>query len=675
MKRSPNAVIYLLFMVLSLLFQELVIHQFLGVAKSLWLYPFSLILPVFCFGILLRLSPSKRKVFGDLYHLLLVVYFVSQFLYYRFFKSFYTFSMLGHAGQLVQFTGDAFTLFLNNLLTVFLLFQPLLLYAFIFRKKLLSLPSSRGMANHMNASSLLLLFCLHLIMGQLPDCVGSPYELYHLHSSMVDSTREFGLIPALGIDIRQKVFGYKAPSSYLDKSIQAELPQEKKSIHIQPKKEALLLTPSEEETLPLPIETVVLPKATSSPQILDLDFSSLSKTRENSTIAELDLYFNQVEPSYTNKYTGLFKDYNLIFITAESFWSPAVDKVRTPTLYKMVHEGVYLKNFYNPLWTASTSDGEYMGLVGLLPKEGVWSVLHASAKTMPQALGWRLKMSGYNTFAYHNHDFSYYDRHESHPHLGYDYKGLGSGVEVKPTWPESDLEMMEVTMDEFISKEPFHVYYLTVSGHSGYSYSSNAMAIKNKAYVEDLDLSEEAASYLAANMELEHALSYMMNKLEEKGLAEKTLIVLNPDHYPYPLSEGAQNELIGEPQWEMDRFRSTAIIYAKGMKPITVEKPVSSLDLLPTAYNLLGLSYDSRLLMGRDIFSDDSLVIFYNRSWITDLGFYDARSGLFTPNTKQEVDEDYVEKINQEVREKFYYSTLLLDEDYYSYLPEKAFLP
>ena len=125
----------------------------------------------------------------------------------------------------------------------------------------------------------------------------------------------------------------------------------------------------------------------------------------------------------------------------------------------------------------------------------------------------------------------------------------------------------------------------------------------------------------------------------------------------------------------MERYRSTAIIYAKGMKPITIEKPVSSLDLLPTVYNLLGLNYDSRLLMGRDIFSDESLVVFYNRSWMSELGFYDARSGRFTPTTKQQIDEDYVEKINQEVREKFYYSALLLDEDYFSYLPEKAFLP
>lgn len=235
-----------------------------------------------------------------------------------------------------------------------------------------------------------------------------------------------------------------------------------------------------------------------------------------------------------------------------------------------------------------------------------------------------MKAQGYSCYAYHNHYYTYYDRHESHPNLGYDYKGLGSGVEVEEQWPESDLEMMEVTMEEYIDREPFHVYYLTVSGHSGYSFSGNAMASKNKDYVEELDLSEEAASFLAANMELEHALGYLLKKLEEKGIASRTLIVLNPDHIPYALSEGALEELAGKFHREIDRYKSHGIIYAPGMEGISIEKPVSSVDLLPTIYNLLGISYDSRLLTGRDVFSEEGLVIFYNRSWISEKGYYDS---------------------------------------------------
>ena len=41
--------------------------------------------------------------------------------------------------------------------------------------------------------------------------------------------------------------------------------------------------------------------------------------------------------------------------------------------------------------------------------------------------------------------------------------------------------------------------------------------------------------YLAAQQELEYALAYMMEQLEEAGVLDNTLIVLTNDHYPYPL--------------------------------------------------------------------------------------------------------------------------------------------
>ena len=106
----------------------------------------------------------------------------------------------------------------------------------------------------------------------------------------------------------------------------------------------------------------------------------------------------------------------------------------------------------------------------------------------------------------------------SHPNLGYDYKGLGNGLEVKETWPESDLEMMQVTLPEYINHEPFHVYYMTVSGHLLYTFSGNYIANKNKELVEHLPYSDEAKAYLATQIELDRALAYLLEQLEEAGV-------------------------------------------------------------------------------------------------------------------------------------------------------------
>ena len=70
----------------------------------------------------------------------------------------------------------------------------------------------------------------------------------------------------------------------------------------------------------------------------------------------------------------IFKGKNLIFITAESFSDMAIDPEYTPTLYKLKTEGYNFTNFYNPIWGVSTLDGEYVNLLSLVPKPGVWSM-------------------------------------------------------------------------------------------------------------------------------------------------------------------------------------------------------------------------------------------------------------------------------------------------------------
>ena len=137
---------------------------------------------------------------------------------------------------------------------------------------------------------------------------------------------------------------------------------------------------------------------------------------------------------------------------------------------------------------------------------------------MPFVLGNQLKKLGYKTVAYHNHTFDYYRRDVSHPNMGYDYKGVGNGLKVKETWPESDLEMMEVTIPEYIDNEPFHAYYMTVSGHLQYSFTGNYIAHKNKNLVKNLPYSEQAKAYIATQIELDRALEHLLNKLRKKGL-------------------------------------------------------------------------------------------------------------------------------------------------------------
>ena len=183
-------------------------------------------------------------------------------------------------------------------------------------------------------------------------------------------------------------------------------------------------------------------------------------------------YFSSLPPTYKNEYTGKYKGYNLILITAESFSPYAIHKDVTPTLYKMANEGYKFTNFYNPIWEVSTLDGEYVACTGLLPKRNIWSFYKSGSNSMPFVMGNQLNKLGYKTMAYHNHTYDYYERQISHPNMGYEYKGIGNGLELSNAWPRSDLEMLEKTIPEYIDHEPFHTYYMTVSGHMQYNFSA-----------------------------------------------------------------------------------------------------------------------------------------------------------------------------------------------------------
>jgi phosphoglycerol transferase MdoB-like AlkP superfamily enzyme len=252
--------------------------------------------------------------------------------------------------------------------------------------------------------------------------------------------------------------------------------------------------------------------------------------------------------------------------------------------------------------------------------------------------------------------------------MGYDYKGIGNGLEVRRVWPASDLEMMEVTVDEYINNEPFHAYYMTVSGHLQYNFIGNNMAMKNRKLVEHLPLSTQAKAYLATQIELDRALEYLLERLEEAGIAERTLIVMSTDHYPYGLEHDTIDELSGfYVDRDFDIHKSPLVMYVKGMEPKRIDDPAWGIDIIPTISNLMGLEFDSRLLMGRDIFSDsEPLVFFRNMSFITDKGRYNARTRKFIPNEGVEVDDDYVERISRIIQNKIYFSRLILENDYYS---------
>jgi len=374
---------------------------------------------------------------------------------------------------------------------------------------------------------------------------------------------------------------------------------------------------------------------------------------KNPRMLALHEYFDSLEPTPQNEKTGIFYGYNLITISAEAFTSYAIDPERTPTLYKMQHDGIYFENFYS-VYGGGTIAGELSLITGLDPRGGHGWCNRAAKKYLPFSFAEQYNLLGIQPYAYHNGTLTFYDRNIQFPDLGYIFNAGKRGLNFQgPGWHFSDTKLIELTIDNHIHDDQFYIHYMTLCGHSPYSNEENAIARNNRDAVSNLSYSPRVKAYLATQMELEYAMTYLLERLEEAGIAERTLIVLTSDHYPYGLTYSETQELAGH------RFTSSfglhknaCFIYVKGMEPEVVTAPSFTPDIVPTVSNMLGLQYDSRLLPGRDVFSDEKPLIFFNSGFMTENGYYEKSRGRFTLYEGMEVPEGYVSEISDIVNKR-----------------------
>ncbi len=578
-----------------------------------------------------------------------ITIFIISFIYalqlciYKMFGFYFDLSLLSATDQVASFAGDGLKLILENIVGVIVLFLPFIILLIFIRR--ISIHKNDVKINIIKLISLVVVYLVFIgalyIKG---NGINSAKELYFNVNNNELNIRKFGVLNAFRIDVKRSIFGF---------DVKLNIPDD----YVDPDKD----DDEEDEELEIVYEY----------NNLDIDFDSLIASESNSTIKMMHEYFKNESGTLQNEYTKYFEGKNLILFMAESFNEIAVREDITPTLYKLVNSGFKFNNFYTPT-ISSTIGGEFQELTGLVAASGFLSPWKSGENYYPFGVATAFQNLGYNTYAYHNHTYTFQSRHKYLAALGFDnYMGCRNGLENEINcnqWPESDVEMIEATFDDYIANEnPFMVYYVTVSGHGDYGFNYSAMARKHKDDVANLNYSEKPLSYLAAQIELDQALELLIKKLDEAGELEDTVIALVGDHYPYYLSLDEVNEIAS---YEKDNVveinRSNFILWNSEMETVEIEKVGSQIDVLPTIYNLFGLEYDSRLIIGKDILSTEpGLAIFGNSSWVSDKGTYFASSGEFVSRDGVTVDDDYIRYMNSIVSNKITMSRNIMKYDYY----------
>lgn len=637
MKKKINIFYWWVFWILFLeyIYRIFIIKDFLNintlivtVFSFIFITLFSFVTNVFC--------EKANKIITVFLTIIITFFTLAQIVYYNFYNSIFSFySLTTGTGQVLHFWSMIVEVIVRIWYIFALILIPVILFI-IFNNKIFEYKRNKGI--------ILYTFIIGLIVSMLSSYVlikkydkGQLYSLnnliYKTHAPML-TINKTGLLTMEVIDIYRYFFGFE---------------------------ENFDIKKDEVKNVSKKIEY----------NKLDIDFDKLIEESNDETIKSMHEYFSSLTPSEKNKYTGMFKGKNLIFITAEAFDTIAIDENITPTLYKIANNGFIFNNYYQPLYPVSTSDGEYMNVMSLIPKEGVWSFYKTSKNYMPFGIGNMFKKLDYNTYGFHNHNYNYYHREKSHTNIGLTYYGCGNGLEKKMNckhWPNSDFEMIKATTPYYLNDDkPFMTYYMTVSGHLNYNFSGNNMASRNKSKVKNLNYKDSIKAYYATQIEFDKAIEELLNELEESGKLDDTLIVIAPDHYPYGLTTKDMNTVSRIDRTDkFENYHTSLIMYNPKIENKVVDKVISGIDILPTIYNLFGIDYDSRLLMGSDIFSNtEHIVILSDRSFITSKGKYNSITGEFSnPN----VSKEYIDNINKIINEKFKMSSLILEKDYYKEL-------
>ena len=626
-----------LYILLSLIYMDLVFNLF---AYDNYLKTSVINMTLFAvlnaFIILILTSIFSKKVNKIITYVIYGFMWFWYSLYYIFYKVFITpfsIALFRQSDQTLKFGKNIIISILQNIHIVILFLIPLILLI-VFKKKI---NYDKSKLKDIGAYiCLFIISCSIYVLNIFVQKreVGGIYNLYFETNNVSLNIERLGVPAAIYLDVYRCIFGINEK-----------------------------------------IELVNLPQEDDDTELFEYDYNKTDINFDGGSgdIARINQFMNNETGSRKNKYTGMFKGKNLVFVVAESFNEIAVRKDLTPTLYKLVHEGFDFENFYTSN-NLSTIGGEFQALTGLYADNTILSSWRGGRAYYPYGLGIVFKNLGYNTYAYHDNSAYYQDRNVYLKSQGFDnYKGCYNGLEKLincEQWPQSDVEMINATVGDYInSDKPFATYYMTVSGHFYYTYGGNAIANKNKDLVKDLDYPEEIKGYLATQMELDKALEILMSKLEEANKLDDTVIVLLADHYPYNLPIDYINMLSDYKRDTLIEANSNSlIIYNSKMKSVKVDKVGMSIDVIPTVYNLFGIDYDSRLIMGKDILStSEGIAIFKDKSWITNKGTYYASTSKFVPKVDT-VDEDYVATINSVVSNRLAISRMIVENNYYKYI-------
>ncbi|MDY5873584.1 MAG: sulfatase-like hydrolase/transferase [Bacilli bacterium] len=407
----------------------------------------------------------------------------------------------------------------------------------------------------------------------------------------------------------------------------------------------------------------------------DTAWDALQETETNKDYKTLNSYFMSKEITSKNDYTGMFKGKNLIVLMIESGSNVLKNYPEYfPNFAKLYNNGWSWENAFSPRNSCSTGNNEMTGITSLYTINNTCTINTYKDNTYYESLFNLFNRANYHTSSYHDYTDHFYYRSIYHPNMGsqnyYDVNKLGIklGSEYQP-WP-SDVELIEKAVPHFINEDKYMAWLTTVSSHMTYKNSSKTGDMYLDLY-KDEDWDMTAKRYMSKLKIVDNAIGELLQKLEDNGKLEDTVIMLFADHYPYGLSNEAFAQIAKyDTSSNGDTDRTPFIIYNPSLEAKKFDDYTTFVNILPTLANLFALDYDPRLYGGTDLLSDsyEGIVVFADGSWRTDKAYYDATKSKINYIGADKYTDEEIISINTKVKNEMKMDNLAIKTNYFVYL-------
>lgn len=312
-----------------------------------------------------------------------------------------------------------------------------------------------------------------------------------------------------------------------------------------------------------------------------------------------------------NKYTGLMKDKNIIFLQVESMENFIINEYVegqeiTPNINNLLKNSYYFKNVYEQVYYNS-SDGDFISNTGIFPftKE---SAYRRYPFTEYNSLAKIFNTEGYSTISIHPEDGAGWNWRDNHFKFGY-----------KKIYDNRDFLLDEIVSGDKISDESlykqaveklknedqsFLLHMATMTSHGPFSIIKEKKELNlNKSLNESM-----LGNYFQVMRYVDNCIGKLVKLLDENNMMQDTVLIIYGDHsgphryYQNELDNMKEIEGVKE-EWKEKDIRVPFIIYNPSINGEVIDLIGGQVDILPTTLSLLGIEKEEYIhsVMGRNL--------------------------------------------------------------------------